>query len=296
MLSDLDGDGRLDLYVANDEDPNRLYRNVPWPGGAGADPTGLGFRLKDVAPAAGVADAHAGMGIAAADYSGDGRTDLVVTNSRHQKHAVYRSRSSTAGSPFADVRSSFDSAFRGNYTGWGVSWVDLDLDGDLDLVVGNGAIPVTDLAKDAQPIQVLRKGPGGFEDATRNAGSREKLALNGRGLAAADYDNDGDLDIAVNTIGGQLALLENTTPRGRWLEVALDGFHPGATVTAVLPGGQRLVREVHAGSSYLSSEDPRVHFGLGDATRVSRLIVRYPGGETTVLRGVAANRVVRVGS
>jgi hypothetical protein len=235
------------------------------------------------------------MGIAAADYSGDGRTDLVVTNSRHQKHAVFRSLASAAGRPYVDVRSSFDPAFRGNYTGWGASWVDLDLDGDLDLVVANGAIPVGDLAKDAQPIQVLRKGPGGYGDATRNAGSREKLALNGRGLAAADYDNDGDLDVAVNTIGGRLALLENTTPRGRWLEVALAGFHPGATVTVVLPGGRRLVREVHAGSSYLSSEDPRVHFGLGDAARVTRLVVRYPGGETTVLRGVATNRVVHVG-
>jgi hypothetical protein len=296
VLSDLDGDGRLDLYVANDEDPNRLYRNVPWPGGAGADPSGLGFRLRDVAPTEGVADGHAGMGIAAADYSGDGRTDLVVSNSRHQKHAVYRSRASTAARPFADVRSSFDSAFGGDYTGWGVSWADLDLDGDLDLVVANGAIPVTDLAKDAQPLQVLRKGPGGYADAARSAGSRETLALNGRGLAAADYDNDGDLDIAVNSIGGPLALLENTTPRGRWLEVALDGFHPGATVTAVLPGGRPLVREVHAGSSYLSSEDPRVHFGLGEATRVRRLVVRYPGGEVRTLRGVAANRVVHVGS
>jgi hypothetical protein len=295
VLSDLDGDGRLDLYVANDEDPNRLYRNVPWPGGAGADPSGLGFRLRDVAAAEGVADGHAGMGIAAADYSGDGRTDLIVTNSRHQKHAVFRSAASAAGIGYTDVRSSFDPAFRGNYTGWGASWVDLDLDGDLDLVVANGAIPVGDLAKDAQPIQVLRKGPGGYGDATRNAGSREKLALNGRGLAAADYDNDGDLDVAVNTIGGRLALLENTTPPGRWLEVALAGFHPGATVTAVLPGGRRLVREVHAGSSYLSSEDPRVHFGLGDATRVSRLVVRYPGGQVSTLRGVAANRVVHVG-
>ena len=98
----------------------------------------------------------------------------------------------------------------------------------------------------------------------------------------------------MNAIGGQLLLLENTTRGGHWLEVALDGFHPGATVTAVLPGGRRLVREVRAGSSYLSSEDPRVHFGLGKATGLTRLVVRYPGDKVRTLHGVAANRVVRV--
>ena len=285
VLSDLDGDGRLDLYVANDEDPNRLYRNV-------RSPDGLGFRLDEVAATAGVADGNAGMGIAAADYSGDGETDLLVTNSRDQMHAVYES--SDSGGSFTDVRSNFDFAFGGTYVGWGDSWVDLDLDGKLDLVVANGAIPVKNLAEDAQPLQVLWNRADGFAYAP--SPSRERLRLNGRGLAAADYDNDGDLDIAVNTIGGRLALLENTTLRGHWLEVALDGFHPGATVTAVLPGGQKLVREVHAGSSYLSSEDPRLHFGLGKATRVTRLVVRYPDGKGRTLREVAANRIVRVGN
>ena len=90
VVTDLDGDGRLDVYVANDGDPNRLYRNVPRPGGVAADPAGLGFRLQDVAGRAGVADAHAGMGIAAADYDGNGLTDLFVSNSRGQGHAAYR--------------------------------------------------------------------------------------------------------------------------------------------------------------------------------------------------------------
>ena len=285
VLSDLDGDGRLDLYVANDEDPNRLYRNVRSPGG-------LGFRFEEIAASAGVADGHAGMGIAAADYSGDGETDLLVTNSRDQMHAVYRS--SGPGGSFTDVRSSFGFAFGGSYVGWGDAWVDLDLDGKLDLVVANGAIPVKDLADDAQPLQVLWNRAGEFVFASTETEPSERLRLNGRGLAAADYDNDGDVDLAVNTIGGRLALLENTTPRGHWLEVALAGFHPGATVTAVLPSGRKLVREVYAGSSYLSSEDPRLHFGLGKATGVTRLVVRYPDGRVRTLRGVAANRVVHV--
>ncbi len=98
----------------------------------------------------------------------------------------------------------------------------------------------------------------------------------GRGLAAADYDNDGDVDVAINSIAGPLVLLENDGAAGRWLEVELGAFAPGTRVTAVLPDGRRLVREVQAGSSYLSSEDPRIHFGLGDATTVSELLVRYP--------------------
>ena len=93
---------------------------------------------------------------------------------------------------------------------------------------------------------------------------------NGRGLAAADFDNDGDLDLALGSIGGRLQLLRNDGARGHWLEVALPRFAPGARVTVTLADGRRLSREVRAGSSYLSSEDPRLHFGLGDTRESSR--------------------------
>ena len=115
-----------------------------------------------------------------------------------------------------------------------------------------------------------------------SAGRRPRPGVvNGRGLAVADYDNDGDLDIAVASIAGPLVLLRSSGAEGHWLEVQLGTFAPGAVVTAVLPDGRRLVREVKAGTSYLSSEDPRVHFGLGDATTVRELLVRYPGGRET---------------
>src|SRR6266542_2330601 len=284
VFSDFDGDGRLDLYVANDGDQNRLYQNVSWPGGAKADPAALGFRLEERAGGAGVADPNAGMGVAAADYSGDGRTDLFVSNSRGQGHAVYLAQApSAAGSSFTDVRGGFATAFGRSFTGWGASWVDLDLDGDLDLVLANGAIPVRSLVKDAEPIQVLENSglpglPGQFRDGSVLVGVRNLPRVVGRGLAAADFDNDGRVDIAVNTIGGRLELLRSTGAVGHWLEVRLDRFAPGAELTAVLPDGRRLVREVQAGSSYLSSQDPRVHFGLGTATTVNELVVRYPGG------------------
>jgi Na+-transporting NADH:ubiquinone oxidoreductase subunit NqrB len=309
VFTDANGDGRLDLYVANDEDPNRFYLNVPAtrprleaspakPAKLGrktaTPPASLGFRFVERASVLGLADPNAGMGIAADDYSGDGRTDFFVSNSRGQTHAVYRSRSGG----FVDARTAFAAAFGTNLTGWGDAWIDLNNDGHLDLALANGEIPVKNLEKDARPLQVLERVPSGFVDASSLVGADKLPLVNGRGLAAADFDNDGHVDLAVNSVGGQLMLLRSTGGTGNWLEVRLPRFAPGAIVTAQLADGRRLVREVHAGSSYLSSEDPRVHFGLGSAPKVLRLIVRYPGGRKTVLGttgdriGIAANRIV----
>ena len=102
------------------------------------------------------------------------------------------------------------------------------------------------------------------------------------------------MDVAVASIGGPLVLLRSSGATGNWLQVRLRPFSPGAKVVAVLPDGRRLFREVQAGSSYLSSEDPRVHFGLGAATKVSKLIVRYPDGYVTRLANVAAGRMITV--
>ncbi|MCI0633411.1 MAG: CRTAC1 family protein, partial [Actinobacteria bacterium] len=298
VFTDFNDDGRLDLYVANDMDPNRLYENLALPAAGRAGPAALGFRFEEVSGSEAVADTNAGMGIAVADYGTDGRPDLFVTNARDQTHAVYRSRPPESNGPaFADVRSDLVSAFGTSYTGWGVSFADLDLDGNLDLVIANGAIPVTNLAEDAEPIQVLENlfdREGRFADAGAVVAQRENLDRNGRGLASADYDNDGDVDLAVNSIGGSLVLLQNGGATGNWLEVKLSTFSPGARVTAVLPDGRRLVREVQAGSSYLSSEDPRVHFGLGDVTKVTELLVRFPDGSESRLTNVAANRMVEL--
>ncbi len=280
---DYNHDGRPDLYVANDEDPNQLYENVPWPGGVKADPEGLGFRFEERGAAEGVADPYAGMGIATRDGG------IFVTNSRNEASAVYK----PVGTRFAGDRSAFLPALGSGFAGWGVTWADLANSGKPDLVLASGAIPVTSVSADAEPVRVLGpRSDGTYGDLTRVLG--KGLKLNGRGVAAADVDNDGRIEIAVNTIGGKLALLRPNGTSGHWLDVRLTTFTPGASVTVVLPDGSQLVGSVQAGSSYLSSEDPRVHFGLGNATSAKEIIVRFPGGGVRRLDNVAADQVVPV--
>ena len=170
VFTDIDRDGRLDLYVANDADPNQLYRNVA---SAGV----LGFHFEDVGKRLGVDDPNAGMGIAASDYSGDGKVDLFVTNSRHQLHAAYRSPRSPA-TPYVDVRPDIAAVIGTDSTAWGTAWADLDLDGDLDLAVANGAIPVVNLAKDARRVQILENvSRPGEKQASRSSRRRGSHAL-----------------------------------------------------------------------------------------------------------------------
>ncbi len=290
-FTDVNGDGRPDIYIANDEDPNQLYVNVPWPGGTKADPAGLGFRFEERATAAGVADPYAGMGVATNVTSG-GRLGLFVTNSRNEPAAAYVQ---SATGPFVSVRPRFDPALGTGFAGWGATWVDFANSGTSDLLLAAGAIPITNLSDDAEAVRVLAP----IARATTFGNAKGVIAakgmrLNGRGAAAADVANDGRMDVAINTIGGKLVLLHPSGPGGHWLDVELSRFAPGAVVIVRLRDGRRLTRMVQAGSSYLSSEDQRVHFGLGAATSVRSLTVRYPWGGESFRGRIAANRVVRI--
>jgi hypothetical protein len=209
-------------------------------------------------------------------------------------HGVFESNPPDENDPsYTDVRTTLGPDFAGS-VGWGVTWADLDLDTDLDLLVVNGDIPVTDLADDAEPLKDYVNYGTKFFDQSAETGLDAVGKLLARGSAAADYDNDGDLDFAVSQVGGPLVLLQNRVSGQHWLEVSLDGFHPGAVVSVVLPDGRTLQREARAGSSYLSSEDPRCLFGLGDATQVMEVVVRWPDGKESRLHDVEANQIVEV--
>ena len=291
VLSDLDGDGDLDLYVANDTTPNQLYENVPVVGGDG-------FRFVEQGVVAGVGDTGAGMGVASADVDGDRLPELVTTNQLKERHVVVRN-TSTAGLSFVDELAVMGLPDLGvGSTGWGTSWIDIDLDSDLDLFLGHGAIPVQDLVADRELSQVLENvgvGSGGtFADVTAEVGLVDVGPRLGRGVAPADFDNDGDIDIAMGTIGGDLVLLRNSGAGGTWLEVATASPAPGAIVTVELHDGTRLRREIMVGDSYLSSGDPRAHFGLGGVDRVASVTIRWPDGRSATRSDVSADQIVRI--
>lgn len=292
VLSDIDRDGDLDLYVANDTHPNRLYLNRPVAGNE------LGFRFEDNGAVSGVADDNAGMGVALGDYDRDGLPDIAVTNMAAQGHNVFESQGGTPPHFESAVTALGLDEIGQIHTGWGAAWADFDLDGDLDLILAHGAIPVTDLTADRQPVQffqqVFSKSPSRrFQEVATSVegGDGNYLA---RGLAAADYDNDGDVDVAVGTIGGDLGLLRNESEGLRWLTVAADPATPGTAITVTATEGEVQRREIVAGSSYLSSEDPRAHFGLGLTDKPVTVEVVWPDGTRVVREGVEPGQILHV--
>lgn len=294
-LTDVDRDGDLDLFVANDTHPNRLYLNEP----LADDPLGIGFRMREQGDETNIDDTDSGMGVASGDFDGDGLNDILVTNMGPQLHSVYRNDMTTSGR-FLNATGDLGVRSIGyGYTGWGTSWADFDNDSDLDLFVANGEIPLVDLEDDALQAQLFinetaQGETGKLVDSTGASGVAAVGPLNGRGSAVADYDNDGDLDVAVVSVGQPLVLLENRGETGNWLRLTLEPAVPGTIIMALLPDGRTLHRETQAGSSYLASEDPRVHLGLGLAKRVRTLEVRWPDGTTRTIRDIKANREIVV--
>jgi len=293
VASDLDGDGWLDIVVANDGVANNLYHN-------NGDGT-----FKDVGPFSGAAYsadgmARAGMGVDAADYDQDGHPDILVTNFSLEGAALFRNGS---GNLFTDV--TFQTGLREAtfmFTGWGTKFLDYDNDGDLDVFIANGhpENSIHDLDRSLtyeQPKLLLENRNGEFVDASKNS-ARGLLPAAGRGTAFGDYDNDGDIDLLVANCNQQPNLLKNSGGDNNWVKLKLTGSKSnrdavGAKVR-IVAGNLVRTEEVKGGSSYLSSHDLRVNFGLGARTQVDTIEVQWPSGTVQKLKGIKANQIVHV--
>ena len=300
VAGDLDVDGDADLFVANDTGPNYLYRN-----------RGDGV-YEELGWMAGVAYGEAGeaqgsMGIALGDYDDDEDPDILVTNFWEETNTLYRN---DGGELFTDVSFAARLGLESfPYLAWGTEFFDYDNDGDKDLFVANGHIfPQVDRANlgvsYAQGNQLFENlGDGAFREISEAAGPGLRIEKVSRGAAFGDYDDDGDVDILVLNLNDAPTLLRNDGGhRGNWLLVRAAGVAGnrdgiGAKVR-VRCGEAAQAQEVRSGSSYLSSNDPRLHFGLGDASRVDEVRVSWPGGLVETWRDLEVNQilVVREGS
>ena len=290
LASDFDDDGWIDLYVANDQTPGFLWRNR-------GDGT-----FENVAALVGCAYddrgvAIAGMGVAAEDLDGDGDMDLLVTNIHHQTHLVLRNDHGL----FEDASLAMGlGRWSIPATSFGVAVFDQDNDGRLDAFFANGevnvdnALPIGENPY-AQPDHFARLINGVFVNATD--GSGVAFGDVGRAVARGDYDNDGDQDLLVTNNGGPVRLLRNNNDSGNaWLVVETrtgPGGRAaiGARVTVTAAGITRST-DIRPQQSYLSSGDPRAHFGLGRAATVERIEVLWPDGSRSVLTGVRVNQLV----
>jgi hypothetical protein len=296
VSGDYDDDGLPDIFVANDTTPNFLYHNE----GRGT--------FKEVALPSGVAVAsdgrpRAGMGTDFGDYDGDGDLDLFVTNHELEAHTLFRNLGKGL---FEDVTlPSGVGPPTLPFVGFGAAFLDVDNDTDLDLAIVNGHVMNSPShfrpgAKEAQRNLLLRnEGNGRFRDVSRQAGPGFAIESISRALAAADIDNDGDLDLLVTNNAAAADLLLNGGTQGRnALLIRLVGTKSNRNASGarlrLTAAGKTQVREVRAGSSYLGQHDLRVHFGLAQATAIDRLEIRWPNGQTETVSNVAVNQIVTI--
>ena len=294
-MLDFDQDGWPDLLVANDTQPNKLYRNLH------------NGKFKDVAVEAGLAfstegKARAGMGVDVADFDNSGKPGIVITNFDNEMMGLYR----YTGRGYDDIamQTGLGAASR-NTLGFGCVFFDANLDGWLDIAVANGHIDETvrnirGNVGYAQPAQLFQNlGGGKFHDVADQLGGGFDKPKVGRGLAVGDYDGDGDLDLLLTTNNGSAYLYRNdVTNSYRSLRFHLVGTTSnrdaiGATVR-IFAGGQQQTRMVRTGSSYLSQSELPVTFGMGQLDRIERVVIDWPSGKSEEFKGLKAGKAYQV--
>lgn len=290
VAGDFDGDGRIDIYVANDRTPNHLWVNLG------------GGRFRESALTMGTAldqdgTAKSGMGVDAVDVDDDGDLDLLVVNLDGESDSFFRNR----GGLFSDdtVTAGLRTASR-PFTRFGAAFEDFDNDGYLDLYEANGRVGMQSERYSSDPYaepSLLFRGFAGprFEEVSPRGGTQARLVATGRAAAFGDIDNDGGVDIVVVNRDARPYLLHNVVaPRGHWVMLRIVDEHGrdalGATVTMKV-GGRTIRRDVRAAYSYLASNDPRVHVGLGRETMAREVTVRWADGTKDVFRDVPADRI-----